>query len=226
MASARLLKSLIKPVMLRHPNVVFFDNTLFFQPIGWYLRGCSFGKFGWPGGRTNIIFVNRFVIPLFEPRVRGLLGWGGRLRTRAGSQGWDVDADDFLAEFEWAFETEIAPHVEAISTGEDFKRYVAKKLDFTSWGEFGIAMGCLHMGRLAETKAILETLFEKYGARFPDDDVFWMPQGRMILRAIETAPLGLEAKLIATAVQTAENFKITKFWTQPKKFWDQPPQLP
>ena len=122
--------------------------------------------------------------------------------------------------------TEIAPHVEAISTGEDFKRYIEKKLDFTSWGEFGIAMGYLHMGRLAETKAILKTLFEKFGAHFPYDDVFWMPQGRMILRAIETDPLGLEATLIATAVETAENFRITKFWTQPEKFWDKPPRLP
>ena len=48
---------------------------------------------------------------------------------------------------------------------------------------------------------------------------------RLIIRGIETDPLGLEAKLIATAVQTAENFKITKFWTQPAKFWDKPPQL-
>ena len=221
MASARLLKSLIKPMMQRHPNLAFFDNTLFFQPIGWYLRGCMFGR----SRSVEFVYLDRFVIPLFEPHLRGMIGWGGRLRTRAGSEGWDVDADDFLAEFEWAFETEIVPHVEAISTGEDFKRYMEKKLDFTSWGEFGIAMGWLHMGRLAETKAILETLFDKYGARFPDDDVFWMPQGRMILRAIETDPLGLEAKLIATAVQTAENFKITKFWTPPEKFWDQPPRL-
>ncbi len=225
MASARLLKSLIKPFMERHPNLVFFDNMLFFQPIGWYLRGCIFGRSSWTGG-AKFAFVNRFVMPLFEPHIRGHGGWCGRLRTRAGDQMWDVNADNFLAEFEWAFETEIAPHVEAISTGEDFKRYIEKKLDFTSWGEFGIAMGCLHMGRLAETKAILETLFEKYGARFPDDDVFWMPQGRMILRAIETDPLGLEAKLIATAVQTAENFRITKFWTKPEKFWDKPPRLP
>ena len=48
----------------------------------------------------------------------------------------------------------------------------------------------------------------------------------MIIRDIETDPLGLEAKLIATAVQTAKNFKITKFWAQPEKFWDKPPQLP
>jgi hypothetical protein len=43
---------------------------------------------------------------------------------------------------------------------------------------------------------------------------------------IETDPLGLEAKLIATAVEMAEEFKITKFWTQPKTFWDKPPHLP
>ena len=30
MARARLLKSLIKPVMERHPNLVFFDNTPLF----------------------------------------------------------------------------------------------------------------------------------------------------------------------------------------------------
>jgi hypothetical protein len=152
MASAKLLKSLIGPVMQRHPNLVYFDTNLFFQPIGWYLRGCMFGKFGWPGGRTNIIFVYRFVIPLFEPRIRGMIGWGGRLRTRAGSEGWDVDAADFLAEFEWAFETEIAAHVEAISTGEDFKIYIEKNLDKLSWRERGRAMGCLHMGQLAEAK--------------------------------------------------------------------------
>jgi hypothetical protein len=69
-------------------------------------------------------------------------------------------------------------------------------------------------------------LFEKYGARFPRDDVFWMPHARSIIHAIESDPLGLEAKLIATAVQTAENFKITKFWTKPEKFWGKPPHLP
>jgi len=226
MASAKLLNALFKPLMQRQTNLVRFDNKLCFQPIGWYLRGCSFGRFNWPGGNTNLIFVNRFVIPLFEPRVRGVLGWGGRLRTRAGSQVWDVSADDFLAEFEWAFENEIAAHVEAISTGEDFKLYIEKKLDKNSWSDVAIAMGCLHMGQLAEAKAILEALFEKYGARFPRDDVFWMPHARMIIRDIETDPLGLEAKLIATAVQTAKNFKITKFWAQPEKFWDKPPQLP
>jgi hypothetical protein len=175
MASAKLLNALFKPLMQRQTNLVRFDNKLCFQPIGWYLRGCSFGRFNWPGGNTNLIFVNRFVIPLFEPRVRGVLGWGGRLRTRAGSQVWDVSADDFLAEFEWAFENEIAAHVEAISTGEDFKLYIEKKLDKNSWSDVAIAMGCLHMGQLAEAKAILEALFEKYGARFPRDDVFWMP---------------------------------------------------
>lgn len=82
------------------------------------------------------------------------------------------------------------------------------------------------MGQLTEAKRIFEALFEKYGARFPHDRVFWMRNARMIIRAIETDPLGLEAKLIATAVQTAENFKITKFWTKPEKFWDKPPQLP
>jgi hypothetical protein len=222
MASARLLKSLIKPVMQRHPNLTLFDNKLCFQPIGWYLRGCIFGR----SRSAESVYLYRFVIPLFEPRIRGTIGWGGRMRTRAGSEGWDVDADGFLAEFEWAFETEIAPHVENISTGEDFKLYMEKKLDNISWTDVAIAMGCLHMGQLTEAKAILEALFDKYGARFPKDDVFWMPHARMIIHMIDTDPLGLEAKLIATAVQTAENFKITKFWTQPEKFWAEPPQLP
>jgi hypothetical protein len=157
MASARLLKSLIKPVTQRHSNLVFFDNTLFFQPIGWYLRGGMFGR----SRSAESVYLYRFVIPLFEPRIRGMIGWGDRLRTRAGSEGWDVEADDFLAEFEWAFETEIAAHVEAISTGEDFKLYIKKKLDFTSWGDFAIAMACLHMGQLAEAKKLLQMLVEE-----------------------------------------------------------------
>ena len=58
--------------------------------------------------------------------------WLGRplANPRGAAKCWDVSADDFLAEFEWAFETEIAAHVEAISTGEDFKLYIEKKLDF------------------------------------------------------------------------------------------------
>lgn len=224
MASARLLKSLIEPVIQRRPNLVFFDNTLFFQPIGWYLRGCMFGRSSWSGG-AKFAFLYRFVMPLFEPRIRGMMGWGGRLRTRAGSEAWYVE-DNFTAEFEWAFDMEIAAHVEAISTGEDFRLYIEKKLDKNSWSDVAIAMGCLHMGKLAEAKAIFEALFEKYGARFPRDDVSWMPRARMIIHGIETDPLGLEAKLIATAVQTVENFRITKFWTKPEKFWDKPPQLP
>jgi hypothetical protein len=212
--------------MQRRTNLVRFDNKLCFQPIGWYLRGCSFGKFGWPGGRTNIIFVNRIVIPLFEPHIRGMIGWGGRLRTRAGSQGWDVDADDFLAEFEWAFETEIAAHVEAILTGEDFKLSIEKKLDFTSWSERGLAMGCLHMGQLAEAKTLLQAGIKDYEALKKPKEASWITNARTIIHGIETDPLGLEAKRIATTVQTAESFKITKFWTQPEKFWDKPPQLP
>jgi len=54
----------------------------------------------------------------------------------------------------------------------------------------------------------------------------WITNARSIIHGIETDPIGVEAKLIATAVQTAENFKITKFWAQPEKFWDKPPQLP
>jgi len=163
MASARRLKSLIKPVMQRHPNLVFFDTNLFFQPIGWYLRGCMFGR----SRSAESVYLYRFVIPLFEPRIRGMIGWGGRLRTRAGSEGWDVDSADFLAEFEWAFENEIAAHVEAISTGEDFKLYIEKNLDKMSWREQGRAMGCLHMGQLAEAKELLETVIKKYKARSP-----------------------------------------------------------
>ena len=165
-------------------------------------------------------------MPLFEPRVRGMLGWGGRLRTRAGSEGWDVEAENFLAEFEWAFETEIAAHVEPISTGEDFKLYIEKKLDFTSWSERGVAMGCLHIGQLAEAKKLLQTVINVYETLNIPKEASWITNARSIIRDIETDPLGLEAKLIATAVQTAENFRITKFWTQPEKFWDKPPQLP
>jgi len=212
--------------MQHRTNLVRFDNKLCFQPIGWYLRGCSFGKFNWPGGNTNLIFMYRFAIPLFEPLIRGMVGWGGRLRTRAGSEVWDVSADDFLAEFEWAFETEIAAHVEAIWTGEDFKLYIEKKLDFTSWSELAIAMGCLHMGQLAEAKMLLQTAIKTYETLKIAKEASSITNARSIIRDIETAPLRLEAKLIATAVQTAENFRITKFWTQPEKFWDKPPQLP
>jgi hypothetical protein len=224
MASARRLESLIKPVIEGHPNVIFFDNMLFFQPIGWYLRGCIFGR-SWMGGAKSA-FVNRFVMPLFEPRVRGVLGWGGRLRTRAGDQMWDVSADDFLAEFEWTFEMEIAAHVEAISTGEDLKLYIEKKLDFTSWSERGLAMGCLHMGQLAEAKNLLQTVIKTFEALKIPNEASSITNARMIIHGIQTDPLGLEARLIATAVQTAENFKITKFWTKPEKFWDKLPQLP
>jgi len=137
-----------------------------------------------------------------------------------------VSADDFLAEFEWAFETEIAAHVEAIWTGEDFKLYIEKKLDFTSWSELAIAMGCLHMGQLAEAKMLLQTAIKTYETLKIAKEASSITNARSIIRDIETAPLRLEAKLIATAVQTAENFRITKFWTQPEKFWDKPPQLP
>jgi hypothetical protein len=106
----------------------------------------------------QISFLYRFVMPLFEPHIRGEGGWCGRLRTRTGSKGWDVEAGDFPAEFEWAFETKIAAHVESISTGEDFKLYIEKKLDFTSWSERGLAMACLHMGQLAEAKRLLQTV--------------------------------------------------------------------
>jgi hypothetical protein len=58
MASARLLKSLIKPVIQRHPNLVFFDNMLFFQPSGWYLCGCMSGR----SCRAEQIFLYRFVM--------------------------------------------------------------------------------------------------------------------------------------------------------------------
>ncbi|MGB6175659.1 MAG: hypothetical protein WBF43_04825 [Methylocella sp.] len=78
MASAKLLKLLIKPVMQRHPNLVFFDTNLFFQPIGWYLRGCMFSRSSWTGA-AKFAFLYRFVIPLFEPHIRGMVGWGGRL---------------------------------------------------------------------------------------------------------------------------------------------------
>jgi len=146
----------------------------------------------------------------------------------ARERGVDVDRADFLAEFEWAFENEIAAHVEAISTGEDFKLYIEKNLDKLSWRERGRAMGCLHMGQLTEAKELLETVINKYKARSPSDyeETPWIANARMIIHVIETDPLGLEAELIAIAVQTAENFKITKFWTQPEKFWDKPPQLP
>lgn len=172
------------------------------------------------------VYLFRFVIPLFEPIIRGMVGWGGRLRTRAGSEGWDVEAENFLAEFEWAFETEIAARVEAISTGEDFKVYIEKKLDFTSWSELAIAMGCLHMGQLTEAKNLLQTAIKTYeGLKIPNE-ASSITNARMIIHAIETDPLGLEAKLVAAAVQTAENFRIAKFWSKPKKFWDKPPQSP
>lgn len=222
MASAKLLKILIKPVMQRHTNLVFFDTNLFFQPIGWYLRGCMFGR----SRSAESVYLYRFVIPLFEPRIRGMIGWGGRLRTRAGSEGWDVEAGDFLAEFAWAFETEIAAHIEALSTGEDFKLYIEKNLDNVSWRERGRAMGCLHMGQLTEAKELLETVIKKYETLKIPEEAPWITNARSIIHGIETDPLGLEAKLIATAVQTAENFRITKFWTQPEKFWETPPQLP
>ena len=87
-------------------------------------------------------------------------------------------------------------------------------------------MGCLHMGQLAEAKRLRKLCLRSMERVFPSTMYFGCVTARMIIHAIETDLLGLEAKLIATAVQTAENFKITKFWTQPEKFWDKPPQLP
>jgi len=34
-----------------------------------------FGRSGWSGG-AKFVFVYRFVIPLFERRMRGMIGWG------------------------------------------------------------------------------------------------------------------------------------------------------
>ena len=39
-----------------------------------------------------------------------MIGWGGRLRTRGGSEAWYVE-NNFTEEFAWAFETEIAAHL-------------------------------------------------------------------------------------------------------------------
>jgi len=77
MASARLLKSLIKPVLQRHPNVIFFDNMLIFQPIGWYLRGCIFGRSNWTGGEV------RFREPLRHSSLRAA-------NTRCSWLGWPL----------------------------------------------------------------------------------------------------------------------------------------
>ena len=66
MASAKLLNSLIKPLMQRRTNLVRFDNMLFFQPIGWYLRGCMFGRFGWPGGKHK----SHFCVPVCHSAFR------------------------------------------------------------------------------------------------------------------------------------------------------------
>jgi len=87
-------------------------------------------------------------------------------------------------------------------------------------------MGCLHMGQLAEAKELLQLLVKECEALNISQNATRFANARNLLHSIETDPLGLEAKLIATAVQTAENFKITKFWAQPEKFWDKPPQLP
>jgi len=118
------------------------------------------------------------------------------------------------------------PHVEAISTGKDFKHYIEKKLDFTAWSDLGIAMGYLHMGQLPEAKERLQMLVSECETLNISQNAFGFANARSLLRCLETDPLGLEAKLIATAVQTAENFRITKFWTKPEKFWDKPPRLP
>src|ERR1019366_155468 len=121
---------------------------------------------------------------LFEPYLRGMVGWGGRRRTRAGSEGWDVDVENFLSEFEWAFETEIAPHVEAISAGEDFKRYIEKKLDFTAWSDLGIAMGYLHMGQLAEAKELLQRAVSECEALNISRSAFGFANARNLLHRL------------------------------------------
>ena len=79
---------------------------------------------------------------------------------------------------------------------------------------------------LNEAKSLLQTVIKTYESLKIPKEASSITNARSIIRGIETDPLGLEAKLIATAVQTAENFKITKFWTKPEKFWDKPPQLP
>jgi hypothetical protein len=79
---------------------------------------------------------------------------------------------------------------------------------------------------LTEAKKLLQMLVKECETLNISQQAFGFANARKLLHCLETDPLGLEAKLIATAVQTAENFKITKFWTQPEKFWGKPPQLP
>jgi hypothetical protein len=214
---ARLILRNIAPVLERHNNLVFDDGLLFFTPIGYYVRGCSFQI----GRAGTYAFVSRFVCPLFEGNGFLHVTWGKRLSNAMGGQGWDFDSPDFAEEFPRRFETVIAPAVIGVTDGRAFLHYIETEDVDGRWFEYGRALAHLHMGNLAVAKHEFDAFLDRW-----DEDGFGRPThvetARKIRKMIEHDPAGLDAFMRDIAAAEVKAAKLEKYWVAPKSFFDGP----
>jgi hypothetical protein len=214
------LKRNIKSVLESSPDLVFDRSYLFFRPIGYYLRGCAFQI----GGARSFAYVSRTVAPLFEGAWYA--GWGIRLRTLQGGEGWDFDSPHFTEYFPELFEKSIRPAVANVTTGAAFLRYIETEKQNSQWLEYGRALAHLQMGNLATAKQELDAFLDCWDRlslslpyKNPEPD---MPVARQIRQMIESDHTKLAAYLREVAATQVKEAKLEKYWVPPESFFDGP----
>lgn len=215
------LKSKIKGVLDSSPDVIFRDNALIFQPIGYYLRGCAIGVMS----GTTIGTVYKFVNPLFEGVSYG--GWGTSLLTAQGVYGWDVGSPRFSEEFMTLFESKIRPAVADVTNGAAFLKYLETEKVDGDWHERGRAAAYLHMGNLAAAKPGFTEFLDRMDEWHSEikDLLPGRKQGpvvetaRQVCHLIEHDPGMLGNYLHEVAATQIRLLKLQKDWVAPKSFF-------
>jgi hypothetical protein len=215
------LKRNIKSVLESSPDLVFDRSYLFFRPIGYYLRGCAFQI----GRAQSFAYVSRFVAPLFEEGA-WYGGWGIRLRTLQGGEGWDFDSPHFTEYFPELFEKSIRPAVANVTTGAAFLRYLETEKMSSHWLDYGHGLAYLHMGNLAAAKQKLDAFLDCWDRltmslenKNPEPDMVVVRQVRQMIESDYTK---LDAYLREVAAAQVKEAKLEKYWVPPKSFFDGP----
>ncbi len=213
MATDKEFRSVLAPVLSRHPDWRYSRGWLFRLPIGYYLRGIAF-KSSWSSRESYQI--SRCVYPMYEfvPHVH--TGWSMSYPIPGTTNhGWNVFHPHFVKALVDVMDQGIVPLVAHIEKGSDFLRYLTENYTMHGWQDVGKALAHIHMGDLESARDLLIRTAEQFQLphlqRLKEPDA-WGHNLLEMLRLIEEDPAAIPAHCEAVARQSAKLNKLEKFW--------------
>lgn len=214
MATFRDIKRLLTvKVQNVEPSVTIDRSTVFFVPVGYYLRGfwIQFSKWN-----SDAFMVHEGVVPLFGSPSG--YGRSNRLRTEKDRDSWIIGDIDDLAE---VIKDQLAPNLGIIKSGDQYLHFLRTwyRDKYGLYPPIDAGLAELHRENLKDAKVQFNTYLDGYrraGATINPTPVFHEIEN--LVQLIDTNPKAIPAHCEAVARKALAARKLEKYWSA-GPFW-------